>query len=298
MENKFLFSREFQELDLEINICDIGASGGIGEPWSLLEDDIVKIIGFEPDLQQYDLLKNKYPKNKYYNIGLWSDKTIKDYYLTQQDYFGDFAFGTSSMYPPNVSELSLNYGSIDKGRVSHKLIEVECDRMDSLIIDKEDIPDFIKIDTQGSEYEILKGAENILRNNAPIITTEVWTEEIYKDAPLAHEIMSLLNQYGYRLFKTELAASRTYSIGESIHCQARHCGLELFYVKDYKKMSFISEDKLIKHIAIVEMFGFRDYAIFLLDRLGVITDEKSKLIKEILLKNGKNWKQTYPSIRY
>ena len=59
-------------------------------------------------------------------------------------------------------------------------------------------PDFLKIDVQDYELEVLKGAQQILRSIEAIFT-EVNHIEIYRGAPLAAEVISWLAERGYAL---------------------------------------------------------------------------------------------------
>ncbi|MVN20621.1 FkbM family methyltransferase [Mucilaginibacter arboris] len=60
-------------------------------------------------------------------------------------------------------------------------------------------PDFIKIDTQGFELEILKGAEQTIQL-AQFILLEVSMIDIYKDCPLAAEVMAFMQTKGFVLY--------------------------------------------------------------------------------------------------
>jgi hypothetical protein len=60
------------------------------------------------------------------------------------------------------------------------------------------VPDFLKIDVQGYELEVLKGAEALLPS-IEVVFTEVNHIEIYRGAPLAAEIIAWLGDRGYAL---------------------------------------------------------------------------------------------------
>ena len=60
------------------------------------------------------------------------------------------------------------------------------------------VPDFIKIDVQGYELEVLKGAETILPR-VEVVFTEVNHIEIYRGAPLAAELIDWIARRGFAL---------------------------------------------------------------------------------------------------
>lgn len=60
-------------------------------------------------------------------------------------------------------------------------------------------PDFIKIDTQGYELEILKGGENTLAN-AMFVLLEVSFLDIYLNCPLAADVISYMNARGFVIY--------------------------------------------------------------------------------------------------
>jgi hypothetical protein len=60
-------------------------------------------------------------------------------------------------------------------------------------------PDFLKIDVQGYELEVLKGAQESLRN-IEVILTEVNYLEVYQGAPLAAELIGWLSKREFVLY--------------------------------------------------------------------------------------------------
>ncbi|MBK8284631.1 MAG: FkbM family methyltransferase [Ahniella sp.] len=65
--------------------------------------------------------------------------------------------------------------------------------------DRIDPPDFIKLDVQGFELEVLKGAERLLPN-VEVILAEVNLLDIHKDVPLVHEVSNWLADHGFVSF--------------------------------------------------------------------------------------------------
>lgn len=80
------------------------------------------------------------------------------------------------------------------------VIQVEATSLDAYChkhnIDKINI---LKIDTQGGELEVFKGAERLLRDSSiDLIYCEVSFVAMYKDSPLFHNIAAHLEQYDYK----------------------------------------------------------------------------------------------------
>jgi FkbM family methyltransferase len=60
-------------------------------------------------------------------------------------------------------------------------------------------PDFIKIDTQGYELEILKGGEKTL-SSAEFVLLEVSFLDIYKNAPLVADVLNFMEEKGFIVY--------------------------------------------------------------------------------------------------
>jgi FkbM family methyltransferase len=92
--------------------------------------------------------------------------------------------------------------SSDKLCKTVKQIEIQVQTIDNYCKEADiDRIDILKIDTQGSELNILKGAEKMLQNKAiDVIFSEVYFKEQYVDQPTMYEIALFLKQYGYELY--------------------------------------------------------------------------------------------------
>jgi FkbM family methyltransferase len=60
-------------------------------------------------------------------------------------------------------------------------------------------PDFIKVDVQGYELEVLKGGPETLRS-AELVVLEANLLEIYEGAPLIHEVLCFMANQGLRAY--------------------------------------------------------------------------------------------------
>tara|TARA_Y100000816_G_scaffold274388_1_gene241637 strand:+ start:552 stop:1385 length:834 start_codon:yes stop_codon:yes gene_type:complete len=110
----------------------------------------ITIIAVEPDficlkyLNDLKLFKNK--KNKIINVGVFSKKTKKKLYISNQNR------GENSLYKNDVHDYHL---------------PIELDTIDNLL--KKIKTDFIKIDTQGSEIPILQGMKRTLKKKVKLL---------------------------------------------------------------------------------------------------------------------------------
>jgi hypothetical protein len=59
-------------------------------------------------------------------------------------------------------------------------------------------PDFLSIDTQGSEYEVLQGAQNALDSSVLAVHCEVEFCPLYKEQKLFSDIFNLLNSQHFQ----------------------------------------------------------------------------------------------------
>ncbi len=81
-----------------------------------------------------------------------------------------------------------------------KIVKLKTQQLDKLLANTEfEQPDFIKIDVQGAELNVLQGALRTLEN-VQFALIEVSFLNIYKDAPLAHEIVQFMYQNGFVIY--------------------------------------------------------------------------------------------------
>ena len=125
------------------------------------------------------------------NKGLWSSKGVRKLYILNK------RPQSSSMYEPDKKSLSI-YGFEEKDfhlfDVS-KIETVECDTLSSSLKALNiNTLDYLKIDTQGAELEILKGLENY---RPLLIKCEVQIFPMYKEEPSWTEVTDLLYKLGY-----------------------------------------------------------------------------------------------------
>jgi len=75
--------------------------------------------------------------------------------------------------------------------------EVDMVRLDDFIVEKQNY-NFLNIDVQGYELEVLKGSQ-VLLDNIDFIITEINRAEVYENCAQVEDIISFLQLYGFRL---------------------------------------------------------------------------------------------------
>src|SRR3990167_960384 len=84
-----------------------------------------------------------------------------------------------------------------------KKLRVKVITLDTLLKDDHTLvpPDILSIDTQGTEYEILEGGVETLKEDTLAVIAEVWFHEIYKGQKLFGDVSALLHTHGFVFVK-------------------------------------------------------------------------------------------------
>ena len=176
--------------DKKIIALDVGAQGGFNSDnfFPKKYNCFFENILIEPiEAEAKKLNKDKYTINK----GVWSKQEKRKLYIL------DNRLGSSSMYEPDINNFDLhnikkdNYKNYDITRT----VEINCDSINNLLseLNLKNL-DYLKIDTQGAELEILNG----LGNYKPLlIKIEAHIFSMYKDVPSWHKLLNLLYELNY-----------------------------------------------------------------------------------------------------
>jgi len=180
-------------------IFDIGAEDGSScERYSRLFTKPI-LHAFEPRLEKFGIMKSKFnnKKNIYLiNVAVGSKTEIK---IFNQIKGG----GRSSFHKSTVDNLS------DQTQIDVQVITID------EYVNKNNIKkiNLLKIDTQGYEDEVLKGAQETLKlNKIDIIETELILGNMYEKTLSFNEIENLIYPYGYKFFALTCTNIETYSL--------------------------------------------------------------------------------------
>ncbi|MEQ1797932.1 MAG: FkbM family methyltransferase [Lacibacter sp.] len=141
-------------------------------------------FGFEPipDLQKR--LKAKYAGNEH----------VKLFELALTDTSGETAF---NYVLSNPSYSGIKKRKYDRKNETDTTITVKTNTLDAVILPLNQTIDFIKIDVEGGEMAVLKGAEELIKRDQPVIVFEcgIGGTDMYNTTP-AH-LFEFFMQLGY-----------------------------------------------------------------------------------------------------
>jgi len=143
-------------------VIDVGANIGYYTLFfRSLVGDKGKIIAFEPEKNNFAILKKNVEINNFKNIELYNyalgseNKKVK---MILSDKIGEHR-----IYNEKSSHISVNSDSTNENT---KLIEVNVVKLDDYV----KTADFVKFDAEGYEIEILKGMPNLLKQNISLFS--------------------------------------------------------------------------------------------------------------------------------
>jgi FkbM family methyltransferase len=175
-------------------IIDAGGRYGLHPTWKEFSGEM-KYYLFEPDSREAKRLAEKYAQRS-------DEIVILDHALAESDVtvrinqLRNSAMSTSSVRNP-VSSLFIGERSKEVEIINR--VEVQGRSIDSFCSENDLEIDFLKLDTEGSEYEILLGAAEQLRLNILGLRVEVSFDLIFEGKKLFGSISDLLLENGYFL---------------------------------------------------------------------------------------------------
>lgn len=174
-------------------------------------------FGFEPIPVLFEKLKEEF-KNK---------ATIFPYALAETNGTTSFHYVKNAPAYSGIKKRKYNIKNPDIEK-----IEVELKKLDDVIPPSIKI-DFIKIDVEGAELGVLKGAEQLLKKDKPIVIFEcgLGSSEYYNTQ--AKDVFDFLNlQIGFKIYTLENWLSKNTSLSENEFITCFNTNSEYYFVAD------------------------------------------------------------------
>jgi len=166
------------------NCIDVGAHKGEILDLILVHAPAGQHYAFEPIPLFYNKLKEKYTKNV----------TVLSYALSEKSGVTSFNFVKNAPAYSGIKERKYQTET-----PNNEKIEVELKPLDEVISPEVKI-DFIKIDVEGGEFDVLRGAKRILTNDQPILLFEsgLGASEYYGTTPKS--LYDFFKELDYKVF--------------------------------------------------------------------------------------------------
>ena len=255
---------DFLKINNPIQICDIGASP-IDETdfiEELLDNTDSRLIGFEPNENEFQKLDKNKKRRKYYNFGI-GDGTEKTLNICK-------AAGMSSFLEPDINYLKNFHGFENWSKIIKK-VKVKTKKLSEI----EDNIDFFKIDVQGYESEIIKYGKDKIKNSL-IINIETSPTPLYKNEKTFSSTIIELEKLGFNLHMFSKINTRSFKpiiFFKNPYIGLNHIHqLDCVLIKNLKFIETYNTSQLSKLILIL-FYSFKSYD--LVDYLLKILDERN-----------------------
>jgi FkbM family methyltransferase len=262
----------------EIVYVVCGARGETRHPLSRALPQL-RFIGFEPDPDEYNrLVSRASPGFTYFNTAVAGRDERRILYVTRNA-------SCSSLLPPN----QVLYRKF-KDCASH--LEVVAQKeIDTVSLDaflpKSGVRsvDFLHLDTQGTELEILQGASSFLSKSVVGVKCEVEFAPLYEGQPLFGDVDTFLRRYGFTLFDLSRSRYRRAGFPDDALTRGQLLWGDATYLKDYRCLADSgNRTALFKLCLLAAHLQFHDYALevleFLLSRSEALTTEDHVALRE------------------
>lgn len=257
----------------KLTVIEVGARGGFEDLWIVYKDQI-QLIGFEADEDECIRLNKQSSnnQNKYYPAILDRNRSLKKFYITSYP-------PSSGFYKPDQIFWSRfpDYKNIKV----EKTISVDTVNLD-FFLKENHIPtiDFIKLDVEGAELDILEGAKGILKKSVIGLSVEVEFFPTHIGQSVFSDVDNYLRSIGFILFDLTLNRhARKVLSGNSFYktpgptIKGQVLWGQAVYLKDAvselqkskKSFKFWNRTRILKLASFMELINLQDCAIELME---------------------------------
>jgi FkbM family methyltransferase len=182
---------------------DVGAHFGL---WSVYAASIVgrtgKAFAFEPS-PAFAVLRENAALNspvQAFNMGLGAEDG--------EAIFFDQGTASSGSFVNEVTRINERF----QPTVPIGGNKVKICTLDTLLAELGTRPDLIKVDVEGFEFEVMRGAENVLRNMRPVILIEIHPPQLKLSGSSDQALIAFLESKGYALEVIDRNPNSIYTI--------------------------------------------------------------------------------------
>lgn len=254
---------KFIENKTPIKICDIGASPK--DKTKFIEELFIStnstLIGFEPNNDEFEKLEKDNPRKKYYNFGIGDGKE-KILNICK-------AVGMSSFLEPDFDYLNNFYGFDKWSQIVNK-VNVKTKKLSDI----SDKIDFLKIDVQGYESEVINHGKDKIKDSL-VIQLETSPTPLYKNEKTLSATILELEKLGFTLHMFNNLNTRSFK--PTIVNNNPYTGINHLFQVDcvlIKNLKIINDYEIesLKKLILILFYSFKSYD--LVDYLVRLLDKK------------------------
>ena len=266
-----------------ITICDIGASPINKTEFieNLFNNTNSNIIGFEPNAEEFKKLSDT-TRRKYFNSAIGDGN---EHYLNICH-----SPGMTSFLKPDLNYLKLFHGFKEWSKIirKEKIVTKKLNDLNEKI-------DFLKIDVQGYESEIIKYGNEKIKNSL-VVQIETSPTPLYENEKPFSYVSNQLEELGFNLHMFDRINSKTFK--PMVFNNNKYSGLfHLFQLDCVYIKNFFEIDKLnienLKKLILILYWSFNSYDLvdLLINKLDFLTNNKFIVKYRELIKNKKIMKK-------
>lgn len=251
---------------------DVGAAGGVPSHWRAT-GDLLEVHACEPNRDAWGATSVDGVRVHWHGDAVAGTSGPRDLYVTNRP-------TGSSLIPPDPKVM----GRFTTASGYHGVARVE--RVDCLSIPELRAThaiapfDLIKLDTQGTEHEILCGLDAADWSVLQLAEIEVEFQPMYRDQPLFADLHVLMADHGFELL--DLRTHREYRVGPSGQRGYLHDDLgasagsprlgaqlvagDAVYVREPDAVLNAGVEHLARHVVAAMLYTQHDLALWLIDR--------------------------------
>lgn len=247
-----------------ITVVDIGCRGGLAEEFASLHR-LVRLIGFDADAEECARI-NSEPHDLYsrevFPVFIGAENGESDFHL-----FKVLAESSALLPDPRYAALFRGPGEFAVDRT----VRVETSTLDTFYETHEELtrPDFIKLDTQGTELDVLNGARECLRT-ASMVESEIEFLPLYQNQCLFEDVLGFMRDQGFDL----LYLNRLFNKRKSYRGRARGqltFGDAVFGRRE-DRLDDLDDDAVARYLLMLINIGCLDVAHSILQKRKLPTE--------------------------
>jgi FkbM family methyltransferase len=229
-----------------VKIIDVGAMaiGGKESPHvRLVKAGLASLVGFEPVAAECERLNALDPAQQYlpFAVGDGSDAVLRECNFPM----------TSSLYEPDTALLE-KFQALAELTTVVRRIPMQTKRLDDVA--EASGAQYLKLDVQGAELDILKGAQRLM-SSVLVVHTEVAFVPLYRDQPLFADIDAELRRHGLVFHRFMGISGRAYKPflknNNPSDAISQYLWADAVYIRDFMRFGELAPDQLLQLALIV-----------------------------------------------